>query len=60
MWAQVLGCTAQAIVYGLCLWAPIAKCDGQWALILSSAVLLSLGDAGTRLVLYNDYSCLSC
>ncbi|KDO24686.1 hypothetical protein SPRG_10220 [Saprolegnia parasitica CBS 223.65] len=47
MWAQVLGCTAQAIVYALCLWVPIVKCDGQWALILSSAVLLSLGDAAS-------------
>ncbi|OQS00730.1 UNC93-like protein 3-like [Achlya hypogyna] len=45
MWAQLLGCFAQTVVYALCLWAPIEKCDGQWTLILACAVLLSLGDA---------------
>ncbi|OQR96047.1 hypothetical protein THRCLA_07392 [Thraustotheca clavata] len=50
MWAQLLACFAQFTAYFLCLWVPITKCDGQWVLILSCAVLFSLGEAAASTI----------
>ncbi|KAF0695139.1 Aste57867_14036 [Aphanomyces stellatus] len=46
-WLQLCGFTAAFVAYSLCLWTSIAPCDGQWALVLATAVLLSLVEATT-------------
>ncbi|RHY24242.1 hypothetical protein DYB32_008925, partial [Aphanomyces invadans] len=44
---QLVGFAAMLVAFSLCYWVPVAKCDGQWALVVVVGVLLSLGDACT-------------
>ncbi|ETW09634.1 hypothetical protein, variant [Aphanomyces invadans] len=44
---QLVGFAAMLVAFSLCYWVPVAKCDGQWALVVVVGVLLSLGDASS-------------
>ncbi|KAF0695133.1 Aste57867_14030 [Aphanomyces stellatus] len=43
--AQMVGFVALFAAYALCMWTEVAKCDSQWAIIVTIAVLLSVGGA---------------
>ncbi|KAF0695137.1 Aste57867_14034 [Aphanomyces stellatus] len=57
---QVIGYVVLLVAYCMCYWIHVAKCDGQWTLVVFIAILLSLGDASlttlTNVVVGQEFS----